>query len=133
MDALNLRAMPQGRLDELDVVSYTPILLRVAFALPLFAHYIFIALLHAHLASTIALSSWREVFWPLFVGDALCLLLIIAALIAIYPYFKIMVAAGRPRVGSHNPSAFELISVCVSSAGHLLGLGLLFGFHWKFR
>lgn len=134
MDALNLRAKTQGQLDELGVVSYTPALLRLAFSLPFVAHAAFAIVLAVCLEreSFGSGTSYRVAFLPLFIGDALCLTFLLAALAAIFPYVKMLISAGRPRIGgARNPSAFELIGVCIAAAGQLIALGLLFGFHWR--
>ena len=137
-DALIQRYAAQVRIDPNTVVAYTPVLLRAAAVAPLAGAAAFAVLLSLRLdaaadAMPLAASSWRSLFLPLFIGDLACLLLLLAALVAIVPYVRVLMALGRPRVGAHNPSALDLVAALVASIGQLLALGLAFGAHWRLR
>jgi hypothetical protein len=142
-DALIKRYAAQERIDPNAVVAYTPVFLRAAAVAPLAAAACFAVMLSLRLdassdaalphASPLAACSWRTLFLPLFIGDLVCLLLMLAALVAIVPYVRVLIALGRPRVGVHNPSALDLVAALVASIGQLLALGLAFGAHWRLR
>jgi hypothetical protein len=134
-DALIKRYAAQERIDPNAVVAYTPVLLRAAAAFAVMLSLRLDASSDSALphASPLAACSWRTLFLPLFIGDLVCLLLLLAALVAIVPYVRVLIALGRPRVGVSNPSALDLVAALVASIGQLLALGLAFGAHWRLR
>lgn len=48
--------------------------------------------------------SWWAVFTPVWLGDALCLVLIVLSWFASVPYIKLCLSQSQARLGDHNPS-----------------------------
>ena len=111
---------PTSELDE-TVVCWTIVLYRLAH----FALYLGVVIM---LAFLIARSTWLTVFLILWISNVCCILLLIVAIPAAFPYVRIIISRRTSRVGKNNPSGIELLSLFVVCAIKALGCLVLLWF-----
>jgi hypothetical protein len=79
----------------------------------------------------VGLRHWGDVCVPVWIGDGLSLAFFVAALIAIYPYVRLLIHYGVPRVGADNPTALEMIGLLICALCRLTVLALTFVWHLR--
>jgi len=69
----------------------------------LFSHGVLVMIVSASL-DHISEASWWTLFIPAWIGDALCVVLLILSWFASCPYIKLCISSRQPRMGNQNPS-----------------------------
>jgi len=92
------------------------------------SHGVFVLVVSISLDS-LSEASWWLLFVPVWAGDALCSVLIVASWFASCPYIKICLAARQPRLGIENPSILTdiLPDIVLAVVGLIFLLLIFFG------